>query len=148
MKKIKVKKFNFVLISTLLILWLDVWSVDDAGQIERRLDQIEKLLRTDGLLNLSSDVDKLKEDQRSLQGRIEEITMKEDIITNNFIGDDGFGDIMFEGELETEMFRHQASIEEPLNKTNDISKLSTIDEPKAITDSTLERSRIGIVLCV
>ena len=55
---------------------------------------------------------------------------------------------MFEGELETEMFRHQASIEEPLNKTNDISKLSTIDEPKAITDSTLERSRIGIVLCV
>lgn len=74
--------------------------------------------------------------------------MKEDIITNNFIGDDGFGDIMFEGELETEMFRHQASIEEPLNKTNDISKLSTIDQPKAITDSTLERSRIGIVLCV
>lgn len=80
------------------------------------------------------------------QGRIEEITMKEDIITNNFIGDDGFGDIMFEGELETEMFRHQASIEEPLNKTNDISKLSTIDEPKAITDSTLERSRIDIAL--
>lgn len=74
--------------------------------------------------------------------------MKEDIITNNFIGDDGFGDIMFEGELETEMFRHQASIEEPLNKTNDISKLSTIDEPKAITDSTLERSRIGIVLVI
>lgn len=80
------------------------------------------------------------------QGRIEEITMKEDIITNSFIGDDGFGDIMFEGELETEMFRHQASIEEPLNKTNDISKLSTIDEPKAITDSTLERSRIDIAL--
>ena len=60
MKKIKVKKFNFVLISTLVILCFDVWSVDDAGQIERRLDQIEKLLRTDGLLNLSSDVDKLK----------------------------------------------------------------------------------------
>lgn len=80
------------------------------------------------------------------QGRIEEITMKEDIITNNFIGDDGFGDIMFEGELETEMFRHEASIEEPLNKTNDISKLSTIDETKAITDSTLERSRIDIAL--
>ncbi len=76
MKKIKVKKFNFVLISTLLILCFDVWSIDDAGQIERRLDQIEKLLRTDGLLNLSSDVDKLKEDQRSLQGRIEEIEFK------------------------------------------------------------------------
>ena len=73
--------------------------------------------------------------------------MKEDIITNNFIGDDGFGDIMFEGELETEMFRHEASIDEPLNKSNDISKLSTIDEPKAITDSTLERSRLGISLC-
>lgn len=74
--------------------------------------------------------------------------MKEDIITNNFIGDDGFGDIMFEGELEIEMFRYQVFIEEFLNKTNDIFKLSIIDELKVIIDLILERSRIGIVLCV
>ena len=72
--------------------------------------------------------------------------MKEDIITNNFIGDDGFGDILFEGELEPEMFRHEPSVEEPLNQSNDISKLSAIEggEAKAIVDSTLERSRLGI----
>ena len=81
------------------------------------------------------------------QGRIEEITMKEDIITNNFIGDDGFGDILFEGELEPEMFRHEPSVEEPLNQSNDVSKLSLIEsgEPKGISDSTLERSRLGIL---
>ena len=80
------------------------------------------------------------------QGRIEEITMKEDIITNNFIGDDGFGDILFEGELEPEIFRHEPSVEEPLNQSNDVSKLSLIEsgEPKGISDSTLEKSRLGI----
>lgn len=80
------------------------------------------------------------------QGRIEEITMKEDIITNNFIGDDGFGDILFEGELDPEIFRHEPSVEEPLNQSNDVSKLSLIEggEQKAINDSTLERSRLGI----
>lgn len=82
------------------------------------------------------------------QGRIEEITMKEDIITNNFIGDDGFGDILFEGELEPEIFRHEPSVEEPLNQSNDVSKLSLIEggEPKGISDSTLERSRLDIAL--
>ena len=70
--------------------------------------------------------------------------MKEDIITNNFIGDDGFGD-MFEGEMEPELARAGSALEEPLYQANDISKLSTIDdaEPKTITDSTLERSKLG-----
>ena len=73
--------------------------------------------------------------------------MKEDIITNNFIGDDGFGDILFEGELEPEMFRHEPSVEEPLNHSNDISKLSAIEgEGKTISDLTLERSRLGIYM--
>lgn len=82
------------------------------------------------------------------QGRIEEITMKEDIITNNFIGDDGFGDMMFEGELEPELARAGSALDEPLYQSNDISKISTIDdgEPKAITDSTLERSKLDIAL--
>jgi len=77
--------------------------------------------------------------------------MKEDIITNNFIGDDGFGDILFEGELEPEIFRHEPSVEEPLNQSNDVSKLSLIEggEPKGISDSTLEKSRLGIyALCL
>ena len=78
------------------------------------------------------------------QGRIEEITMKEDIITNNFIGDDGFGD-MFEGEMERELARGGSALEEPLFQANDTSKLITIAdaEPKTITDSTLERSELG-----
>ena len=72
--------------------------------------------------------------------------MKEDIITNNFIGDDGFGD-MFEGEMEPELARAGSALEEPLYQANDISKLSTIEdaEPKTITDSTLERSKLGKV---
>ena len=70
--------------------------------------------------------------------------MKEDIITNNFIGDDGFGD-MFEGEMEPELARAGSALEEPLYQANDISKLSTIEdaEPKTITDSTLDRSKLG-----
>ncbi|CAH3144927.1 unnamed protein product [Porites evermanni] len=81
------------------------------------------------------------------QGRIEEITMKEDIITNNFIGDDGFGD-MFEGEIEPELARAGSALEEPLYQANDISKLSTIEDaqPKTIMDSTLERSKLDIAL--
>lgn len=79
------------------------------------------------------------------QGRIEEITMKEDIITNNFIGDDGFGD-MFEGDLEPELARAGTVLDdEPLYQSNDISKISTIDDgqPRTIIDSTLERSKLG-----
>lgn len=79
------------------------------------------------------------------QGRIEEITMKEDIITNNFIGDDGFGD-MFEGDLEPELARAGTALDdEPLYQSNDISKISTIDDgqPRTIIDSTLERSKLG-----
>ena len=70
--------------------------------------------------------------------------MKEDIITNNFIGDDGFGD-MFEGEMEPELARAGSALEEPLYQANDVSKLSTIEDaqPKTITDSTLERSKLG-----
>lgn len=82
------------------------------------------------------------------QGRIEEITMKEDIITNNFIGDDGFGD-MFEGDLEPELARAGTALDdEPLYQSNDISKISTIDDgqPRTIIDSTLERSKLDIVL--
>lgn len=82
------------------------------------------------------------------QGRIEEITMKEDIITNNFIGDDGFGD-MFEGDLEPELARAGTALDdEPLYQSNDISKIRTIDDgqPRTIIDSTLERSKLDIVL--
>lgn len=82
------------------------------------------------------------------QGRIEEITMKEDIITNNFIGDDGFGDMLFEEDLEPELARAGSAAEESLYQSNDISKISTIDdgEQRMITDSTLERSKLDIAL--
>ena len=75
--------------------------------------------------------------------------MKEDIITNNFIGDDGFGDMLFEGELEPELARAGSALDEPLYQSNDISKISTIDdgEQRAITDSTLERSKLGTWMC-
>ena len=81
------------------------------------------------------------------QGRIEEITMKEDIITSNFIGDDGFGDMLFEGDLEPELARAGSALDDPLYQSNDISKISTIDdgEPMRITDSSLERSKLGMI---
>lgn len=78
--------------------------------------------------------------------------MKEDIITNNFIGDDGFGDMLFEEDLEPELARAGSAAEESLYQSNDISKISTIDdgEQRMITDSTLERSKLGtwtIIYC-
>ena len=78
------------------------------------------------------------------QSRIEEITMKEDLVMNNFIGDDAFGDIPFDQESEKEILRAGSLLEDSLHQENDASKI-TLDkgDQKDLTDSTLERSKIG-----
>ncbi len=46
---------------------------ENINKINERLTQIEKILSKQGLLELSSDLEKLEEEQRSLKGRIEEV---------------------------------------------------------------------------
>ena len=79
------------------------------------------------------------------QSRIEEITMKEDLVNvKTFLGDDGFGDIPFDQESEKEILRAGSLLDESLHHDNDISKI-TLDkeDQREITDSTLDRSKIG-----
>ena len=46
---------------------------DDIRQLDKRLTQLEQILERNGLLELSSELDRLQEEQRDLKGKIEEI---------------------------------------------------------------------------
>ena len=46
---------------------------DNISRLDERLTRLEKVLDRNGLLGLSSELDKLKEEQRVLRGKIEEI---------------------------------------------------------------------------
>ncbi|EDO38394.1 predicted protein [Nematostella vectensis] len=79
------------------------------------------------------------------QSRIEEITMKEDLVVNHhLLGDEGFGDIPFDQDGEKEILREGEVMEDSLYQSKDLSKI-TLDETenKGISDSTFERSKIG-----
>jgi len=79
------------------------------------------------------------------QSRIEEITMKEDMVVSNLLGEDGFGDIPFDSEGEKEILRAGPAMEESIYNSKDASKitLNETDTGKGIADSTFERSKIG-----
>lgn len=79
------------------------------------------------------------------QSRIEEITMKEDMVVNNYLGDEGFGDIPFDSEGEKEILRAGPAMEESLYNSKDVSKitLNETDASQGLADSTFERSKIG-----
>ncbi|XP_031566468.1 double-strand-break repair protein rad21 homolog [Actinia tenebrosa] len=82
------------------------------------------------------------------QSRIEEITMKEDVVVNNLLGDEGFGDIPFDSDGEKEIMRAGTGMEESLYQSKDLSKitLNETDVGKGIADSTFERSKIDLAL--
>ena len=61
------------------------------------------------------------------QSRIEEITMKEDIVTVGLIGDDGFGDIPFD-DNDKEIWRAGSTVDDSLFSAKDQSKMISIDE--------------------
>ena len=81
------------------------------------------------------------------QSRIEEITMKEDIVTVGLIGDDGFGDIPFD-DNEKEILRAGSAADDSLFTSKDQSRLITIDEPNETKDTkdNLLDSKLGMWL--
>lgn len=83
------------------------------------------------------------------QSRIEEITMKEDIVVNHLLGDEGFGDIPFDSDGEKEIMRGGPALEESLYQSKDISKitLNETDTGRGFPDSTFDRSKISKSLC-
>ena len=79
------------------------------------------------------------------QSRVEEITMKEDLISNNFITDDNFfGDTPFGETNEKEILRAGSALDESVYKESDVSKI-TIDEEKddAIERASVSKSTLG-----
>lgn len=71
--------------------------------------------------------------------------MKEDVVVNNLLGDEGFGDIPFDSDGEKEIMRGGPALEESLYQSKDVSKitLNETDIGKGPSDSTFDRSKIG-----
>ncbi|KAK3738843.1 hypothetical protein QZH41_015053 [Actinostola sp. cb2023] len=74
--------------------------------------------------------------------------MKEDVVVNNLLGDEGFGDIPFDSDGEKEILRGGTAMEESLYHSKDVSKitLNETNEGKGMADSTFERSKIDLAL--
>lgn len=70
------------------------------------------------------------------QSRPEEITMREDLSSITFVGDDGFGDIGFD---DREILRDASSFEESLYKQPDLSHEQPIEE-KTLNENANEKS--------
>ena len=74
MKNFKDRSAKLVMISVSFILNCNLlFANDDIKQFDKRLTQLEQILERNGLLELSSELDRLKEEQRDLKGKIEEI---------------------------------------------------------------------------
>ncbi len=74
MKNFKSRSTKLVTISVFFILNYDLsFANDDIKQLDKRLTQLEQILERNGLLELSSELDRLQEEQRDLKGKIEEI---------------------------------------------------------------------------
>ena len=74
MKSYNNKIVRLAMVSTSLILISELLFADDnISRLDERLTQLEQVLDRNGLLGLSSELDKLKEEQRALRGKIEEI---------------------------------------------------------------------------
>ena len=82
------------------------------------------------------------------QSRVEEITMKEDLVSTNFITDDHFfGDTPFGESNEKEILRAGSALDESVYKESDASKI-TIDEEKdeAGDRQSVNKSTLGKAL--
>ena len=78
------------------------------------------------------------------QSRVEEITMKEDLVSANFImGDNFFGDTPFGESNEKEILRAGSVLDESVYKESDVSKI-TLEEEKDKTDDKLSLSRSNL----
>jgi len=78
------------------------------------------------------------------QCRVEEITMKEDLISSRFLSDDNFfGDTQFGEEIDKEIMRDDATLNESINM-QDLSKTQVLDETTLKDKSTLSISQANI----
>lgn len=68
----KIARLAIVSIS-LVVIGNSLFADDNISRLDERLTQLEQVLDRNGLLGLSSELDKLKEEQRALRGKIEEI---------------------------------------------------------------------------
>ena len=74
MKSYNNKIARLAIVSTSLIVFGDLLFADDnISRLDERLTRLEQVLDRNGLLGLSSELDKLKEEQRALRGKVEEI---------------------------------------------------------------------------
>ena len=74
MKSYNNKIARLAIVSTSLIVFGDLLFADDnISRLDERLTRLEQVLDRNGLLGLSSELDKLKEEQRALRGKIEGI---------------------------------------------------------------------------
>ena len=79
------------------------------------------------------------------QSRVEEITMKEDLVSTNFITDDNFfGDTPFGETNEKEMLRAGSALDESVYKESDASKITIEEEKDENGDkSSVNKSTLG-----
>lgn len=82
------------------------------------------------------------------QSRVEEITMKEDLVSMNFITDDNFfGDTPFGETNEKEILRAGSAFDESVYKESDASKITIEEEKDELGDkSTASKSTLDIAL--
>ncbi|XP_069106115.1 double-strand-break repair protein rad21 homolog isoform X4 [Argopecten irradians] len=75
------------------------------------------------------------------QSRPEEITMREDLASIAFVGDDGFGDVDVGGFDEREILRDATNLEDSLYKQPDISNHQPVEEKeKTLNENATEKS--------
>ncbi|XP_021343516.1 double-strand-break repair protein rad21 homolog isoform X3 [Mizuhopecten yessoensis] len=74
------------------------------------------------------------------QSRPEEITMREDLASIAFVGDDGFGDVDVGGFDEREILRDATNLEDSLYKQPDISNHQPVEEKeKTLNENATEK---------
>ncbi len=116
MKNFKGKSAKLAIVSVLFMLNYDLsLANDDIIQLDERLTQLEQILERNGLLELSSELDKLKEEQRVLKGMIEEIKFALD---SNKIG----------GPTEASQQKDKVLINSTTDLTSNSPIVSTEDE--------------------
>ena len=131
MKNYKVINAKLVIIYVFLILNCDLLLANnDITELDKRLTKLEQILERNGLLELSSELNKLKEEQRVLKGNIEEIKFSLD---SNKIVD----------QTELPQQKEKALVNLATDLTSDSSTLSIENKIENNTESNINTELTG-----